>query len=445
VTLANRRPDATVIASYALALDGLGNPLQSTHEQPLFPNLPNQTNSYTYDSDNRLISIDGESVIHDGNGNLRSIGTNSFGYDFENRLIEFTLTHNAGAYLYDGLGNRLSASVNATVRRFVLDRMASLTQVLLETDVNNSPDAYYLYGIGLAQRITPAGETATYHFDIRGSTVAITDSQGIVTDSYAFDSFGVIVNSEGDSTQPFRYLGRYGIIDDSTGVYYARARYFNPQLGRFLTKDPVTGKESDSQSLNRFVYALNNPLAFADVTGLCPGLPYCGYDTANDEVRPPGFWGNLLFDTLITAGVGVFEDIAANALKLALRPFLRRAASTVAEDVPRIVLNKTAGEAAEQIVAKQLQVEGNTILGSHVGVRTSEGLRYIDHLIQTPNGSIVAVEVKSGGAVRSLEQIVKDFALGKQGGVFTGSGGVPEHLISDLSGRPIPTIVITVP
>ncbi len=62
----------------------------------------------------------------------------------------------------------------------------------------------------------------------------------------------------------------FPIVDDNNGLYHARARYFNPQIGRLLTKDPITGKDSNSQSLNQYVYALNNPLRFEDLTGLSP-------------------------------------------------------------------------------------------------------------------------------------------------------------------------------
>jgi RHS repeat-associated protein len=271
VGLTNAAPDASVIAAYALTLDAVGNHRQATHNQPLFPILPTQTNNYTYDSDNRLTTNDGLTVTHNANGDLTGIGTNSYTYDFEDRLVQFSLTNTSNTFTYDGLGNRLARMVNGQARCFVLDRMGALTQVLAETDTNNSPVAYYVYGLGLAERISSDGMVATYHFNIQGSTVALTDSGGNITDSYAYDSFGVLANSDGDSPQPFRYLGQYGIVDDSTGLLYARARYFSPQLGRFLTKDPVTGKDSDSQSLNRYIYALNSPLAFYDVTGLCAG------------------------------------------------------------------------------------------------------------------------------------------------------------------------------
>ena len=271
IAVTNSAPNASVIAAYGLTLDGLGNHQQSVQEQPLFPILTNQTNNYVYDSDNRLTAIDGQTVIHNPNGDLTAIGASTYGFDYEDRLTQFALTNTSGSCSYDGLGNRLTRTVNGDSRHFTLDRIGALTQVLVEADTNNIPIAFYIYGAGLAERITPGGKLSTYHFNLQGSTVALTDSGGNVTDSYAFDSFGVLANAEGDSPQPFRYLGQYGIINDSTGLLYARARYFSPQLGRFITKDPITGRDSDAQSLNRYVYALNSPLNLQDVSGLCAG------------------------------------------------------------------------------------------------------------------------------------------------------------------------------
>ena len=56
-------------------------------------------------------------------------------------------------------------------------------------------------------------------------------------------------------------------MDEGNGLKYIRARYYSPELGRFITKDPLTGKDGDSQSLNRYVYALNNPVRLIDVSG----------------------------------------------------------------------------------------------------------------------------------------------------------------------------------
>lgn len=88
--------------------------------------------------------------------------------------------------------------------------------------------------------------------------------------------------------------------------------------------------------------------------------------------------------------------------------------------VGQFAANKAAGKAAEAQAAKDLVAEGNTILGSQVSVRTAAGRRVIDHLVQDAKGTIRAVEVKSGGAVRNASQHRKDNALATQGGTFVG-------------------------
>ena len=86
----------------------------------------------------------------------------------------------------------------------------------------------------------------------------------------------------------------------------------------------------------------------------------------------------------------------------------------------QLAKNRAAGQAAEAQAAKDLVAEGNSILGSQVSVRTAEGRRVIDHLVQDANGTIRAVEVKAGGAVRNASQLAKDNALATQGGTLVG-------------------------
>jgi hypothetical protein len=77
-----------------------------------------------------------------------------------------------------------------------------------------------------------------------------------------------------------------------------------------------------------------------------------------------------------------------------------------------LAANRAAGKAAERQAARDLLEEGNEILGTQVTVQTSQGRRVVDHLIRTPDGQFVAVEVKSGGAVRTATQRAKDDAMG---------------------------------
>jgi len=143
--------------------------------------------------------------------------------------------------------------------------------VLVETDSGGTVTAYYIYGLGLISRINSTGNAQYYHFDSRGSTVALTDATGQTTDAYAYDPFGVPRGTNGFTDNRFRYLGRHGVVDEENGLNYVRARYYSARRGRFITKDPTTGKDGDSQSLNRYIYALNNPVRLIDISGLSAG------------------------------------------------------------------------------------------------------------------------------------------------------------------------------
>ncbi len=283
IGLTNTLPDGTVLASYNLDLDPIGNHRQLTFNQPLLPILQAHTNLYTYDTDNRLLSVDSQHITHDANGNLTSWGADTFTYDYENRLIAHTLS-NSVSYVYDGLGNRLTffgaTGQSARVTRdYVLDRVGPLTRVLVEVD-DGVPSTYYVSGLGLAQRITPDESVSTYHFDTQGSTIALSNSRGTPFAYKAYDSFGVLVSSDGVTREPFCFLGQHGIIDDGVGLYYARARYFSPHLSRFITKDPLAFDTGNDQRLNQYSYALNNPLLFGDPSGLTP-----------QELQPTTFGG----------------------------------------------------------------------------------------------------------------------------------------------------------
>jgi len=259
---------ATLIASEGAALDALGNQTRLSGTKPLLPIVQTTNVSYVYDPDNRLTSINGSAVEYDDDGNITVLGKDSYRYDSEDRLLSYAVGDTFGGQLiYDGLGNRLQRTTNALPRRYVLDRLGPLVQVLAETDTSGSISAYYVYGYGLSQRITPDGKTATYHFDLRGSTVTITSDGEDTLGSFAYDAFGVLVDVNDYTDQPFRYLGRYGIVDDGNGLYFARARYYHSRLGRFLTKDALPNGFADTQSLDQYVYALNNPMIRIDVNG----------------------------------------------------------------------------------------------------------------------------------------------------------------------------------
>lgn len=116
----------------------------------------------------------------------------------------------------------------------------------------------------LPKRTTIQSETNTfyYHTDHLGSTRMVTDeSKNIITDA-TYEPFG---ESTVTGEESYLYTGKE---KDSTDLYYYGARYYDPGLGRFITRDPIVGKKAIPQSLNRYTYCLNNPVKMIDPTGM---------------------------------------------------------------------------------------------------------------------------------------------------------------------------------
>jgi len=266
-SLVNAKADASIIASYSYTLDSIGNQLQESRNEPLEPMLTPGTVAYNYDEENRMTAIDGIANSFDDNGNMTGKGANGYQFDFEDRLVQTTIGGNVTSYGYDGLGDRYYRTTPQGSTRFILDTNTTLTNVLAETDDSNAINAYYIYGLGLISRIDADGTTQYYHFDSRGSTVALTDQNQVMINSYAYDPFGKLVNQAGSSQNTFTYLGGHGVIDEGGDLLFVRARYYDSKQQLFVSKDKMIGSESDSQSFNKYIYALNNPIKLIDISG----------------------------------------------------------------------------------------------------------------------------------------------------------------------------------
>ena len=113
------------------------------------------------------------------------------------------------------------------------------------------------------------GNYFSYHFDLRGSTVALSDASGTVTERIAYTPFGVLLDAVEHDT-PFLFNGQYGVMTDANGLYHMRARFYSPELRRFVNQDILLGEAADGQSLNRYAFVTGNPISFIDPFGLAP-------------------------------------------------------------------------------------------------------------------------------------------------------------------------------
>ncbi len=224
-----------------------------------------EENSYSYTSNNRLKSYNGYNVGFDEDGNMLYFyqdGTKcSLTYDSSNRL----LSAKSCKYTYNAENTRIKKVYGSTATTYVYNTVAKLSQLLVMK--KGSTITKYVYGLGLIGEECN-GAFKTYHFDYRGSTVALTNINGVVTNIFTYDTYGKLTEGS-SSVTPFLYNGRDGVITDENGLYYMRARYYSPDLRRFVNADIVRGAISDSTSLNRYAYVNGNPVSNIDPLGLC--------------------------------------------------------------------------------------------------------------------------------------------------------------------------------
>jgi RHS repeat-associated protein len=237
-------------------------PLPHTNSPP--------TRDMSYNADNELAMVDGLNVTNDLNGNLTygPLTNDDFvnlAFDARNRLL------NAGGVtnIYDAMNIRIGQTYGTNSVEYVVNPNAKLPQVLMS--IKNGVTNYYVYGAGLLYQVTetPTGEkTLTYHYDYRGSTVALTDDSGNVVDRFEYSLYGTLTYRSGADDTPFLFNGRYGVMSDPNGLLYMRARYYNPYICRFINPDP----SGFAGGLNWYVYANGNPVSYEDPMGL-QGIP----------------------------------------------------------------------------------------------------------------------------------------------------------------------------
>jgi len=253
----------SAIADYSFNLDPLGNHTQESiiEQYASYPSVPNQTTNYTYNNANRIQNAGGTSFGFDNNGNTTSKTGYTYGYDVLNNLTSVSGNYTA-SYVYDGAGNRRQATRSGVVTKYVLD-ILGMSNVLMDTDAGGTATNYYVYGLGLVSKVKPDNSTNYYIYDYRGSTVAITDAttSANITHKYQYDDFGSVLQLEEADSNPFRYVGKYGVMYEDSTLQFMRARYYDPTIGRFLSEDPIW-------STNLYPYADNNPIINVDYLGL---------------------------------------------------------------------------------------------------------------------------------------------------------------------------------
>src|SRR5690606_32628630 len=120
---------------------------------------------------------------------------------------------------------------------------------------------------GLVSRVDASEAVLTYHFDPRGSAVAMTDSAGTVVNSYGYDEFGAVREKSETVVQPFEYVGQCGVMQEASGLLFMRARYYATESGRFVSVAPRPVSIT-TQDWNWYAYTNGTPVRYVDPHGL---------------------------------------------------------------------------------------------------------------------------------------------------------------------------------
>ncbi len=283
----------STIDAFAYTLDNIGNRLTKTDNDYQYAYTYDPTYRVTQSLPNQVsqspaFSQYSEGFTYDAVGNrltgpahsISTFYTQNYSYDYENRLVSASKQVTGSTdvetvtFKYDPFGRRIEKNVSTMENGspttysyvYVYDNEDIILEIENKTQngTATTTTTAYTHGPGIDEPLSLArgGQTYYYHADGLGSITSMTDSTQAVVNRYAYDSFGAIKKSE-TVRNAYTFTGRE--FDSETGLLFLRARYYDPEAGRFVGKDPIGFGGGD---VNVYAYVGNGPTVWVDPFGL---------------------------------------------------------------------------------------------------------------------------------------------------------------------------------
>jgi RHS repeat-associated protein len=232
--------------------------------------------TYTYGTYSKLSSNGTYSYVYNANGDLFWKNNSANAVQLKNTFNSFgqltrvdkyvsgAFNSNLGQYYYDANGARAKVTEGGASTTYIYAGHDPMYQV----GADGKGYKYIYVGGSLQLRVYDAAEKYAYLSDALGSTRKVLSNGQIGTVMFAaatYKPFGIAVSVT--YTNPLEKMSYAGEMKDPTGLFYLFARYYEPELGRFISLDPELGSLSNPQTLNRYVYCANSPLIHTDPTG----------------------------------------------------------------------------------------------------------------------------------------------------------------------------------
>ena len=216
-------------------------------------NLPTAITSAVYNPSNQILSLNGVAYSYDFNGNLLSDGTKSYTWNERNELAAISGGSTA-SYSYDAMGRRRAKIEASAQTSFVYDHVNVVKEIRTSGSVG-------LVSGGLDELLFRREDLRHALIDGTGHVLALADTSGTIQTDYTYEPYGETTVSGSASSNTQQYMGRER---DASGLYFFRARYYDPASKRFLSEDPL-GLQAGP---NFYEFVMGNPVSNIDPYGL---------------------------------------------------------------------------------------------------------------------------------------------------------------------------------